>query len=85
MADGKPPPSLQATNPAAERAYVKAVRQAAKRARMAGVRPTTMLVELLVQAAAAHMLKWRDRDDFLRWAGDCYDDANAHVRKGHDH
>lgn len=75
------PKSLRATNPAAEKAYVKALRRAAQRARVLGVRPTTMLCELLVQAAASHSLICRDKDDFLKWAGELYDDALECVKR----
>lgn len=78
-------PLLKARNPGAERAYVKALRKAARRARSTGVRPTTMLVELLVQVAAAHMLLWRDRADFLKWAGECYDDAHRVMKEKIEH
>lgn len=75
------PPAPRATNPNAERVFVRAVRKASRRALANGARPTTLLTELLMQAAAAHRVNWRDRDDFLKWAADLYDGASQHAKR----
>lgn len=76
---------LKPKNAAAEQAYVKAVRKAARRAVIAGARPTTIMMESLLQAAGAHLTRWRSREDFLQWAGDMYDEAVKHVQQNHEH
>lgn len=67
--------------------FCRDVRAAVRKARQ-HARQDSMLIELLMRAADVHQAQLIDgmhlsRDDFLGWAGDCWDRQEAH-RKTHE-